>query len=93
MASTPAGATKSVGVQLVANAGRTTTMRRSPLPLVQLTVIWFVCTAVNSSVVACTVGSAATIVCAPPAVVLPDLVAAVKPTSPVVIAATLIVLP
>ena len=30
----------SLGVQLVAEPDRTTTMRRSPLPLVQFTSIW-----------------------------------------------------
>ncbi|OPZ52329.1 MAG: hypothetical protein BWY91_02360 [bacterium ADurb.BinA028] len=66
-------------------------MRLSPLPLVQLTPNWSDPTEGNNRAEACSVGSAATSVCTPPAVVEPLLVAAAKVTSFVVIAATLIV--
>ena len=92
-ASTPSGAVPSSGVQLVDVPCFTTTMRFSPPPLAQLTVIWVVETSVNSNAVAWLAGSFATIVCAPPAAVSPDLLASVKVSPPVVIALTLIAWP
>ena len=79
-ASTPEGPVPSVGVQLVAVPARTTTMRRPPLPLVQVTVIWLVATDEKDRSVASEVGSDATIVCVPPALADPVLLPAAKST-------------
>ena len=91
---TPEGAVPSVGVQLVAKPARTTTMRFAPLPFAQLIPIWSKPTSENNRAEACVVGSAAAIVCAPPAVVEPvSVTAAEYVRSPVATALTEIVLP
>ena len=75
LVSTPVGAVRSDGVQSTAEPCLTTTIRFAPLPLVHPMVIWSTCTPVKARADACVVGSEATMVCRPPAVVEPVFVA------------------
>ena len=93
LASTPDGAVPSVGVQLVAPPDFTTTMRRSPLPLVQFTTIDAAPTEVNDPTDPFDVGAAATNVCAPPAEAEPDNVPAANVSAELAMALMLTVWP